>query len=86
MKRAVSDRREDDFVYYVSGLPNCPPDFRLETSVKGGDTVDAVKNRVAEWALRILEFSCTAAVSDFSCMDVTFSTTLRSTRCLRVGI
>ena len=36
----------------VSGLPKSPPDFRLEARIKGGDTVDAIKNRVSEWALR----------------------------------
>ena len=51
VRQALLDPREDDFLY-VSGLPNSPPDFRLEARIKGGDTVDAIKNRVSEWALR----------------------------------
>ena len=50
--QAVLDPREDDFRYYVSCFPNSPPDFRLEARIKGGDTVDANKNGVSEWALR----------------------------------
>ena len=52
VQQAVSDPREDDCIYYVTGLPNSPPDSRPEAHIKGGDTVDAIKNRVSEWALR----------------------------------
>ena len=32
VRQAALDPREDDFIYYVSGLPNSPPDFRLMPS------------------------------------------------------
>ena len=43
VRQAAFDPRKDDFIYYVSGLPNSPPDFRLEARIKGGDMVDATK-------------------------------------------
>ena len=44
VRQAVLDPREDDFLCYVSGLPNSLPDFRLEARIKGGDAADAIKN------------------------------------------
>ena len=39
MQRAMLDPREDDYVYYVSRLPNVPPNVSMEAVVKRGDTV-----------------------------------------------